>query len=90
MQQKRKNMNMKEKEFNEMEYDIPDEIDFKDAIRSPYSKILKQQVTINLSKDVIEYFKNESKEVGISYQTLINLYLMDCANKQLKLKIDWK
>ncbi len=83
-------MNMKEKEFNEMEYDIPEEIDFKDAVKSPYSKLLKQQITINLSKEVIDYFKSESKEVGIPYQTLINLYLMECAKKNLKLNINWK
>ena len=80
---------MKNKEINEMEYNIPNEIDFSNAKRSPFPKLLKQQITINIAKDAIDYFKKESAETGIPYQTLINLYLIDCAQKKLKFTFDW-
>lgn len=65
------------------------EFDFDNAVRNPYAKELKKQVTIKLSPIVIDYFKNESKESGIPYQTLINLYLVDCAKNKRKLEMHW-
>ena len=47
---------------------------------NPYAKRLKRQVTIRMGVDVIEYFKAMSKESGIPYQNLINLYLRDCVD----------
>lgn len=64
--------------------------DFSKARRNPYAKRLKTQVTIRLDKDVVEYFKSISDEVGVPYQTLINLYLRDCAAKSRKLSMQWK
>ena len=49
------------------------EYDFSKAKKNPYAKVLKKQVTINLDEDVVRYFKEKSAEVGIPYQTLINL-----------------
>ena len=57
---------------------------------NPYAKELKKQVTIKLSPSVIDYFKGEAMETGIPYQTLINLYLDDCAKKKKKLELVWK
>lgn len=57
--------------------------------RNPYLKRLKKQVTINIDNDTITYFKDQSKKSGLPYQTLINLYLADCASKQRSLKISW-
>lgn len=57
---------------------------------NPYAKELKKQVTIKISPNVIDYFKNESTETGIPYQTLINLYLVDCVNEKKKLNMCWK
>jgi len=57
---------------------------------NPYAKELKKQVTIKISPSVIEYFKGEAVETGIPYQTLINLYLMDCVRKKKKLEMAWK
>ncbi len=37
----------------------------------------------------INYFKDEAINTGIPYQTLINLYLTDCAEKKKKLQIHW-
>ncbi len=65
------------------------EFDFNKAIKNPYAKKLKKQITIKLSPAVIDYFKDESEETGIPYQTLINLYLTDCMKEKRKLKINW-
>jgi uncharacterized protein (DUF4415 family) len=57
--------------------------------RNPYAKQLKKQITLRLDPDVIEYFKQKSKENGIPYQTLINLYLQDCRTTHRDLKMSW-
>lgn len=67
-----------------------DEYDFSNAIKNPYAKELKKQVTIKISPTIIEYFKNESVETGIPYQTLINMYLSDCVKNKRKLEMSWK
>ena len=64
--------------------------DFKRAKRNPYARRLKKQVTIRLDQETIQYFKDLSDELGIPYQTLINLYLRDCAAKSRRLSMDWK
>ena len=56
---------------------------------NPYVKELKKQVTIKLSPSVIDYFKAESTETGIPYQTLINLYLVDCVKNKRKIDVKW-
>ena len=57
---------------------------------NPYAKELKKQITIKIAPSVIDYFKGESQETGIPYQTLINLYLVDCVKSKRKLEIVWK
>ena len=57
---------------------------------NPYAKELKKQITIKIAPSVIDYFKSESQETGIPYQTLINLYLADCVKSKRKLEIAWK
>ena len=64
--------------------------DFSKAKRNPYAKRLKQQITIRLDKPTIQYFKDLSDESGVPYQTLINLYLRDCAVSERKLSMSWK
>lgn len=61
------------------------EYDFTNSRRSPYAAKLKQQITININKDALEYFKKMAEEYGVPYQTLINLYLVDCKNNNRKL-----
>ena len=58
--------------------------------KNPYTKYLKQPVTMRLDKDSIAYFKELAKESGIPYQTLINLYLRDCANNERKQEMKWR
>lgn len=58
--------------------------------KNPYLKYLKQPVTIRLDRDTVAYFKSVAEETGIAYQTLINLYLRDCAVNQRKLHMIWQ
>jgi uncharacterized protein (DUF4415 family) len=57
--------------------------------RNPFTKYLKQPVTMRLDKDTVAYFKSMAEETGIPYQSLINLYLRDCAAQNRKLKMEW-
>lgn len=66
------------------------EYDFANARKNPYASQLKKQITIRLDEDAIEYFKSISEQVGIPYQSLINLYLRDCAASNRKLNLNWK
>lgn len=65
------------------------EYDFTKARRSPYAKRLKKPVTIRLDEDTVGYFKALAEDTGIAYQTLINLYLRDCASRNRKLDLRW-
>lgn len=76
------------KEINEKD-SRDKEFDFSHAGRNPYAKILKQQITIKLAPDTIQYFKDEAVAVGIPYQTLINPYLDDCVAHKRKLEMSW-
>ena len=58
--------------------------------KNPYASKLKKPVTIRLSEDVLDYFKNMAEESGLPYQSLINLYLRDCANQHRKVAIQWR
>ena len=60
------------------------------AVKNPYAKILKNQVTIRLNSNTIDYFKQMAKEVGIPYQVLIDSYLTDCAVTRRKLNMRWR
>lgn len=66
------------------------EYDFTSARKNPYTGKLKQQITINIDSDTIAYFKTMSETSGIPYQTLINLYLADCARNNKRLSIAWQ
>ena len=69
---------------------MKEEYNFSNAQKNPYVKKLKKQITINIDIDTIDYFKSQSESSGIPYQTLINLYLTDCANEKKQLKISWQ
>lgn len=66
------------------------EYDFSNARKNPYASQLKKQITIRLDEDSISYFKVISEQVGVPYQSLINLYLRDCATSRRKLNLQWK
>ena len=59
------------------------------ARKNPYLKLLKQAVTIRLDRDTVEYFKALAEKTGLPYQSLINLYLRDCAAHRRQLSFKW-
>jgi uncharacterized protein (DUF4415 family) len=64
--------------------------DFSNARPNPYASRLKKQVTIRIDQHTIDYFKSLAETSGIAYQTLINLYLRECAATGKQLKIQWR
>ena len=58
------------------------------AVKNPYAS-KKKAVGINLSSEVIDYFKQLSEQSGMPYQTLIDLYLLDCVKQKRKPKLTW-
>jgi uncharacterized protein (DUF4415 family) len=69
---------------------MKDRYDFSKARPNPYAKLLKKPVTIRLDAATVEYFKALAAESDIPYQTLINLYLRDCAASGRKLAMEWR
>lgn len=57
-------------------------------IKNPYIG-KKKAVGINLSPQVIDYFKRIAEKTGIPYQKLIDLYLLDCVRHRKKLSLKW-
>jgi predicted DNA binding CopG/RHH family protein len=66
------------------------EYDFSKPRKNPYANRLKRRVTIRLDEPTVEYFKELAEETGIPYQTLINLYLRDCAESKRELNLEWR
>jgi uncharacterized protein (DUF4415 family) len=52
---------------------------------NPFAQQLKQQVTLPLRIDIINFFEKKAKEKGISYQELIDLYLQNCVTNDREL-----
>lgn len=66
------------------------EYDFGRSVPNPYVNKLKKQISIRIDNDTIEYFKALAAETAIPYQSLINLFLAECASKQLKPSVLWQ
>lgn len=64
--------------------------DFSKAKKNPYAKRLKRSVTIRLDESTVEYFKALAEETELPYQSLINLYLRDCAASGRRLSLSWR
>ena len=64
--------------------------DFSKSKKNPYAGKLKKQITLRLDEEAIDYFKSISRDVGIPYQSLINLYLRECATSNRRLNLQWK
>jgi uncharacterized protein (DUF4415 family) len=77
------------KSINTKDKAMRKEYDFSNARPNPYAKRLKKPITIRLDPDALEYFKKTAELVHMPYQTLINLYLKDCANKKRKPEMSW-
>jgi predicted DNA binding CopG/RHH family protein len=66
------------------------EYDFSKGRRNPYAAKLKRSITIRLDEATIAYFKDLAAETEIPYQTLINLYLRECAATGRRLTMEWR
>ncbi len=58
-------------------------------VPNPYKGKVKKNIGINLSHEVINYFKNLSEEVNFPYQRLIDMYLLDCVKTKKRPSIKW-
>jgi uncharacterized protein (DUF4415 family) len=63
--------------------------DFSNSRKNPYARALKRQITIRLDEETIGYFRRLSGETGLPYQSLMNMYLRDCAQSRRKLRLKW-
>jgi predicted DNA binding CopG/RHH family protein len=66
------------------------EYDFTNSKKNPYISQLKKSITIRLEADTVNYFKELAKNSGIPYQTLINLFLTQCAKEHKKPEVVWQ
>ena len=64
--------------------------EFSKARPNPYARLLKKQITLRLDEPTVEYFKGLAQETAIPYQTLINLYLRECAASRKQLHLAWQ
>ena len=55
-------------------------------VAHPYVGRVRRRVTINIDGETVDYFKAESARTGVPYQTLINVYLGQCAREQRHLE----
>ena len=67
-----------------------DKYDFSKGKRNPYAKQLKKQITIRLDEETLDYFKSLADDTEIPYQTLINLYLRECAKTKKRPGLKWR
>lgn len=63
--------------------------DFSKATKNPYAKRVKKQLTIRVDEATIGYFRQLAAEINLPYQTLINMYLRDCAATGRRLALKW-
>ena len=66
------------------------EYDFSKGTKNPYTKLLTKQITINVTEEVLDYFKELSEQTSVPYQTLINFYLLDCVKNKKKVDVSRK
>ena len=62
--------------------------DFSKARRNPYAKRLKKQVTIRSTR--LDLLQDLADRIEMPYQTLINMYLRDCAENKRELSLEWR
>ena len=62
-----------------------DEYDFSGRRQNPYAERVRRPVTVNIDVETIDYFKEEARRTGISYQNIINMYLGECAAQKKRL-----
>ena len=60
--------------------DVPEQLDWKDAKRGVFYKPIKQQLTLRLDADVVDWFKRQ----GAGYQTQINAVLRKHVGRKVR------
>jgi predicted DNA binding CopG/RHH family protein len=65
-------------------------VDFSKGKKNPYASKLKRSITIRLDGFTVDYFKSLAAELDLPYQTLINLYLRECAGAGRRLAMEWR
>ena len=66
------------------------EYDFTNAVPNPFAKRMKKPVTIRIDESTLLYFRRLAEETEMPYQSLINLYLRDCAARGRVLDMRWR
>ena len=66
------------------------EYEFSKARRNPYARRLKRPITLRLEEETIVYFRRLAQQLELPYQSLINLYLRDCAATGRRLRLAWR
>jgi len=69
---------------------MKEEYHFSKSVKNPHAPKLKRQITISIDIDTVNYFQMQSEISGIPYQTLMSLYLSDCAKQQRQLYMNWR
>ena len=75
---------------NSVPDEMPEITDFSGAIRYRDFKEARKQTSIRLKASTVYYFQELSSRTGIPYQTLINMYLDDCAKNRREINISWE
>lgn len=67
---------------------MPEEVDFTDSASNPYADCVlrRRRVSIGMDFRAIDYFMEESRRVGISFQDAINMCLLECVEEQKHIK----
>lgn len=63
--------------------DMPETLDFSKAVRGRFYRPVKQQVTLRLDADVLDWFKRQADNDG-GYQTRINAALRGIVDKETR------
>jgi uncharacterized protein (DUF4415 family) len=64
--------------------------DFAQGRPNPHAKRLKRPISIRLDHTTLAYFQELAAELEVPYQTLINLYLRDCARTRRRPAMKWR
>lgn len=54
--------------------------------QNPYARTPKKTITIKVNPTTLQYFKDMSEEMGVPYQTLMNMYLDECVRDRRRLQ----
>ena len=59
------------------------------SVRNPYYGKIKKPITIRIEDGSLVYFKQLAEEYEMPYQTLINMFLRDCAQNKKRPRTKW-